>query len=74
MPGLRGASGEGRLIYMIDADGSVVYLGWIYTHDEFPTRQINHSDNWSKKHSRKLKNTLGTKSSFFAGEIAPCSA
>jgi hypothetical protein len=38
MPGLRGASGEGRLIYMVDTDGATVYLVWIYTHDEFPTR------------------------------------
>lgn len=37
-PELRGASGEGRLIYMIDTERSVVYLIWIYTHHEFPTR------------------------------------
>lgn len=38
MPGLRGAAKHGRLIYMIDTEGSTVYLLWIYTHTQFPGR------------------------------------
>jgi hypothetical protein len=38
MPSLKGESGEGRLIYLIDTEGSAVYLLWIYTHSEFKTR------------------------------------
>lgn len=38
MPGIRGAAGEGRLMYLIAEEERVVYLVWIYTHDEFEKR------------------------------------
>ncbi len=38
LPGYSGQAGDGRLIYMIDLEGSAVYFIWIYTHAEFPTR------------------------------------
>lgn len=38
MPGLRGLAKHGRLIYMVDREGSTVYLLWVYTHVEFPGR------------------------------------
>lgn len=38
MPRLRGAAGEGRLIYLIDQQRRIVYPVWIYTHDEFAKR------------------------------------
>lgn len=38
MPNLRGAAGEGRLMYLVDRTQSVIELAWIYTHSEFPKR------------------------------------
>ncbi len=38
MPSIRGAAGEGRLVYLIDEEERVVYPLWIYTHDEFDKR------------------------------------
>jgi hypothetical protein len=38
MPGLRGASGQGRLMYLIDSTESKIILVWIYTHKEFEGR------------------------------------
>jgi hypothetical protein len=38
MPGLRGASGEGRLMYLVNRRQGVIKLAWIYTHSEFPKR------------------------------------
>lgn len=38
MPGIRGAAGEGRLVYLISEENRAVYLVWIYTHDEFSKR------------------------------------
>ncbi len=37
-PGLRGASGQGRIMYLVDRTQSVIDLAWIYTHSEFPKR------------------------------------
>jgi hypothetical protein len=38
MPGLGGASGEGRLIYAVNGQRREVALVWIYTHAEFQKR------------------------------------
>lgn len=38
MPNLRGASGQGRLIYLIDSVQNAIVLVWIYTHEEFEGR------------------------------------
>ncbi len=38
MPSLRGASGEGRLMYLVNRSQSVIWLFWIYTHSEFEKR------------------------------------
>ena len=37
-PRLGGASGQGRLIYLVDSKRSRIVLLWIYTHEEFPKR------------------------------------
>jgi hypothetical protein len=33
-----GASGEGRLMYLVDSEQYLVILVWIYTHEELPGR------------------------------------
>ncbi|MEG4282502.1 hypothetical protein QUB68_05190 [Microcoleus sp. A006_D1] len=38
MPQLQGASGQGRLIYLLDITKQEVVLVWIYTHAEFEKR------------------------------------
>ncbi len=38
MPGIKGAAGEGRLVYLIAEEERIVYPIWIYTHDEFDKR------------------------------------
>lgn len=38
MPNLRGASGQGRLMYLIDSGHNAIVLVWIYTHEEFEGR------------------------------------
>ncbi len=38
MPGLQGASREGRLMYLVDPTQRKIVLVWIYTHDEFEGR------------------------------------
>ena len=38
MPGLRGASGQGRLMYLINSVQSSIVLVWIYTHEEYEGR------------------------------------
>ncbi|NEP61105.1 MAG: hypothetical protein F6K31_29685 [Symploca sp. SIO2G7] len=40
MPGLRGASGQGRLMYLINSvrNPIILILVWIYTHEEFEGR------------------------------------
>ncbi len=38
MPKLRGASGEGRLMYLVNRSQGVIKLVWIYTHSEFEKR------------------------------------
>lgn len=38
MPNLRGASGEGRLMYLINSVQNSIVLVWIYTHEEFEGR------------------------------------
>ena len=38
MPGIQGAAGEGRLVYLISEEDQMVHLVWIYTHDEFDKR------------------------------------
>lgn len=38
MPGLRGASGQGRLMYLINSTQRKIILVWIYTHEEFEGR------------------------------------
>lgn len=44
MPGLGGASGEGRLLYLVDQQAKVVCLLWVYTHEEHriqpPTKEL----------------------------------
>lgn len=35
MPGLRGASARGRLLYILNRQAREIYLLWIYTHQEF---------------------------------------
>jgi len=44
MPGLEGASGLGRLLYIVDEQRKKVHLVWVYTHHEFskqpPTKDI----------------------------------
>jgi len=38
MPGLKGASGQGRLMYLINSIQSSIILVWIYTHEEYEGR------------------------------------
>jgi mRNA-degrading endonuclease YafQ of YafQ-DinJ toxin-antitoxin module len=38
MPSLRGASGQGRLMYLVNRNQNVIELVWIYTHSEFEKR------------------------------------
>jgi mRNA-degrading endonuclease RelE of RelBE toxin-antitoxin system len=38
MPNLRGASGQGRLMYLINSEQKAIVLVWIYTHEEFEGR------------------------------------
>lgn len=38
MPGLRGASGQGRLMYLVNFVQHSIVLVWIYTHEEFEKR------------------------------------
>lgn len=38
MPNLRGASGEGRLMYLVNRNQNLIKLVWIYTHEEFEKR------------------------------------
>lgn len=38
MPSLRGASGEGRLMYLVNRSQSVIWLLWVYTHSEYEKR------------------------------------
>lgn len=44
MPRLRGESGLGRLLYIVDDQKQAIYLLWVYTHHEFskqpPTKDI----------------------------------
>ncbi len=35
MPGVKGASARGRLLYIVDRQAREIYLLWIYTHQEF---------------------------------------
>lgn len=38
MPSLRGASGQGRLMYLVNRSLTLIELVWIYTHNEFEKR------------------------------------
>jgi len=38
MPGLKGASGQGRLMYLINSAQNLIVLIWIYTHEQFERR------------------------------------
>ena len=38
IPDLRGASGQGRLMYLINSTQHKIILVWIYTHEEFAGR------------------------------------
>ncbi len=38
MPGLKGAVGQGRIMYLIHEESKTVQLFWIYTHAEYTTR------------------------------------
>lgn len=38
MPGLKGASGQGRLMYLLNFGQSILVILWIYTHEEFEKR------------------------------------
>jgi hypothetical protein len=38
MPSLRGASEQGRLMYLVNRSQSVIFLVWMYTHSEFEKR------------------------------------
>lgn len=38
MPNRTGASGEGRLMYLVNDSDYLIQLIWIYTHDEFKKR------------------------------------
>ena len=38
MPGRSGASGEGRLMYLVNYNDYLIKLVWIYTHEEFASR------------------------------------
>jgi hypothetical protein len=38
VPGKAGASGEGRLMYLLDEENFKMLLVWIYTHAEFKKR------------------------------------
>lgn len=44
MPGLKGASKLGRLLYAVDGEDRQVYFLWVYTHQEFskqpPTKDL----------------------------------
>ncbi len=38
VPGKSGAAGEGRLIYWVNYENTLITLLWIYTHEEFKGR------------------------------------
>ena len=38
MPERSGASGQGRMMYAVDLNSSIISLLWIYTHEEFAGR------------------------------------
>lgn len=44
LPGLSGAAQYGRLLFLVDRGSHIIYLLWIYTHEEFkktpPAREI----------------------------------
>lgn len=41
MPQLRGAAGQGRIIYLLNTKAQKIVLAWIYTHAEFEGRPPN---------------------------------
>ena len=38
MPNLSGASGQGRLMYLVSESQKIIKLAWIYTHAEYAKR------------------------------------
>ncbi|MCA6502854.1 MAG: hypothetical protein ACK6CP_19750 [Pseudanabaena sp.] len=38
MPSLAGASGQGRLMYLVSQNQKIIKLAWIYTHAEYEKR------------------------------------
>ena len=38
VPGRKGASGEGRLMYLVNDQRLIIQLVWLYTHEEFKKR------------------------------------
>lgn len=38
VPGRKGASGEGRLMYLINAEQQTIQLVWLYTHEKYDKR------------------------------------
>jgi hypothetical protein len=38
MPNLAGASGQGRLMYLVSENQKIIKLAWIYTHAEYEKR------------------------------------
>ena len=43
MPSLGGASGEGRLMYLVNTTQRIILLLWLYTHDQFEKRPPDRS-------------------------------
>ncbi|MFB2923275.1 hypothetical protein [Aerosakkonema funiforme] len=46
MPQLRGAAGQGRLIYLLNTTAKEVLIVWIYTHAEFEKRPPDKNLKW----------------------------
>ena len=38
VPGRKGAAGEGRLMYLVNDQLRLIYLLWLYTHEDFEKR------------------------------------
>jgi hypothetical protein len=41
VPGRSGASGEGRIMYLVNSTTNIIKLAWLYTHAEFKGRPVD---------------------------------
>lgn len=55
MPNLKGASGQGRLMFLVDHDQCEIVLIWLYTHQEFAKRPPDQQLKQSLEEMKKSK-------------------